>query len=106
MGYSRPTSVSVDQIIRLVAEYYGVEIAAVCGQSRSRELVRPRHIAMYLARQEAGASLPHIGTAMGGRDHTTILYGVNKMAEEIEHDDSLRREVLSIRERLYRNGQP
>lgn len=101
---ARPTSVSVDQIIRLVAEYFGVEIAAVCGQSRSRDLVRPRQIAMYLARQEAGASLPHIGSAMGGRDHTTILYGVNKMVEEIEHDDSLRREVLSIRERLYRNG--
>lgn len=101
---ARPTSLSVDQIIRLVAEYYGVEIAAVVGQSRSKELVRPRQIAMYLARQEAGASLPHIGTAMGGRDHTTILYGVNKMVEEIEHDDSLRREVLSIRERLYRNG--
>jgi chromosomal replication initiator protein len=101
---ARPTSLSVDQIIRLVAEYYGVEIAALCGQSRSREMVRPRQIAMYLARQEAGASLPHIGSAMGGRDHTTILYGVNKMVEEIEHDDSLRREVLAIRERLYRNG--
>ena len=101
---ARPTSLSVDQIIRLVAEYYGVEIAAMCGQSRSRETVRPRHIAMFLAREEAGASLPHIGTAMGGRDHTTILYGVKKIAEEIEQDDKLRREVLSIRERLYRNG--
>jgi chromosomal replication initiator protein len=76
----------------------------MCGQSRSRETVRQRHIAMFLAREEAGASLPHIGTAMGGRDHTTILYGVNKIAEEIEQDDNLRREVLSIRERLYRNG--
>jgi len=102
---ARPTSVSVDKIIHLVAEYYGIEIAALCGQSRSRELVRPRHVAMFLAREEASASLPHIGTAMGGRDHTTILYGVNKIAEEIEQDDSLRREVLSIREQLYRNGQ-
>jgi len=40
---------------------------------------------------------------MGGRDHTTVLYGVNKITEEIEQDDSLRREVLSIRERLYRS---
>lgn len=101
---ARPTSVSVDQIIRLVAEFYGVEVAALCGQSRSKELVRPRHIAMFLARGEAGASLPHIGTLMGGRDHTTILYGVNKITQEIEQDDSLRRKVFSIRERLYRNG--
>jgi chromosomal replication initiator protein len=103
---ARPTSVSVDQIIRLVAEYYGVELPAMCGQSRSKELVRARHVAMYLAREEAGASLPQIGTAMSGRDHTTILYGVNKIAEEIEQDDSLRREMIVIRERLYRNGRP
>jgi chromosomal replication initiator protein len=102
---ARPTSVSVDQIIRLVAEYYGVELPAMCGQSRSKELVRARHVAMYLAREEAGASLPQIGTAMSGRDHTTILYGVNKIAEEIEQDDSLRREMIVIRERLYRNGR-
>jgi chromosomal replication initiator protein len=102
---ARPTSVSVDQIIRLVAEYYGVELPALCGQSRSKELVRARHIAMFLAREEAGASLPQIGTAMSGRDHTTILYGVNKIAEEIEQDDSLRREMIVIRERLYRNGR-
>lgn len=101
---SRPTSLSMDQIIRVVAEYYGVEVSALCSQSRSKELVRSRHIAMFLARQEAGASLPQIGTAMGGRDHTTILYGVNKITEEIEHDDSLRREMLALRERLYRDS--
>jgi len=100
---ARPTSVSVDQIIRVVALYYGIDVAALCGQSRSRETVRPRHIAMYLAREIAGASLPQIGAAMGGRDHTTILHGVNKITEEIEHEDTLRREVFAIREKLYRN---
>jgi chromosomal replication initiator protein len=103
---ARPTSISLDQIIRLVAEYYGVEVPALRGQSRSKELVRARHIAMYLAREETGASLPQIGTAMSGRDHTTIMYGVNKITEEIEQDDSLRREMIVIRERLYRNGRP
>ncbi len=100
---ARPNPLSVDLIVRIVAEYYGVEVSAVCGQSRSKETVRPRHIAMFLAREQAGASLPQIGAAMGGRDHTTILYGVNKITEEIEQDDSLRREVLAIRERLYRS---
>jgi chromosomal replication initiator protein len=99
---ARPTSVSVDQIIQLVASYYAIDVAALCGQSRSRELVRPRHVAMFLAREEAGASFPQIGAAMGGRDHTTILYGANKIGEEVEQDDSLRREVLAIRDRLYR----
>jgi chromosomal replication initiator protein len=99
---ARPTSVSVDQIIHLVASYYAIEVAALCGQSRSKELVRARHVAMFLAREEAGASLPQIGAAMGGRDHTTILYGSNKISEEIEQDDGLRRDVLAIRDRLYR----
>ena len=100
---ARPTSVSVDQIIHLVASYYAIEVAALCGQGRSKELVRPRHVAMFLAREEAGASLPQIGVAMGGRDHTTILYGSNKISEEIEKDDGLRRDVLAIRDRLYRS---
>jgi chromosomal replication initiator protein len=100
---ARPTSVSVDQIIHLVASYYAIEVAALCGQGRSKELVRPRHVAMFLAREEAGASLPQIGVAMGGRDHTTILYGSNKISAEIEQDDGLRRDVLAIRDRLYRS---
>ncbi len=100
---ARPTSVSVDQIIHLVASYYAIEVAALCGQGRSKEFVRPRHVAMFLAREEAGASLPQIGVAMGGRDHTTILYGSNKISEEIEKDDGLRRDVLAIRDRLYRS---
>jgi len=99
----RPMSISVDEIIRLVAAFYGIDVAALCGQSRSREMVKPRHIAMFLARDLAGASLPQIGAAMSGRDHTTILHGVNKIAEEIEHDDGMRREVLTIREKLYRS---
>jgi chromosomal replication initiator protein len=100
---ARPTSISVEEVIRLVAAFYGIDVAALCGQSRSKEMVKPRHVAMFLARDMAGASLPQIGTAMDGRDHTTIMHGVNKIAEEIEHDDGLRREVLTIRERLYRS---
>jgi len=100
---ARPASVSVDQIIHLVASYYAIEVAALCGQSRSKEFVRPRHVAMFLARQEASASLLQIGAAMGGRDHTTIMYGSNKISQEIEQDDGLRRDVLAIRDRLYRS---
>ncbi len=102
---ARPTSVSVEQIIRLVADYYNIQVSALCGQSRSKELVRPRHVAMFLAREQASASLPQIGTAMGGRDHTTIIYGVNKITEEIEQDDGLRRDMLALRDLLYRKSR-
>jgi chromosomal replication initiator protein len=60
---------------------------------------------MYLAREELQITLPQIGDALGGRDHTTVMYGVEKITESIDKDDNLRREILAIRERLYnRNG--
>ena len=60
-------------------------------------------MAMYLAREETGASLPQIGEALGGRDHTTVMYGWEKIASNIEQDDKLRREMLAVREIIYSN---
>ena len=59
-------------------------------------------MAMYLLREETGASLPQIGDLLGGRDHTTVMYAHDKMAEEIETNNLRRREVLAIKERLYK----
>ncbi len=59
---------------------------------------------MYLLREEANVSLPQIGEALGGRDHTTVMYGCDKVAEMLEEDDRFRRQVLSIKERLYGPG--
>ena len=56
---------------------------------------------MYLLREEANISLPQIGEALGGRDHTTVMYGCDKVADLIERDDRLRRQLIQIREQLY-----
>jgi chromosomal replication initiator protein len=56
---------------------------------------------MYLMREEANISLPQIGEVLGGRDHTTVMYGCDKVAEMLEQDDRLRRQVIEIKERLY-----
>jgi chromosomal replication initiator protein len=61
----------------------------------------PRQVAMYLIRAETDASLPQIGHALGGRDHTTVMYGCDKISDLLETDEGLRRQVLAIRERLY-----
>jgi len=61
-------------------------------------------VAMYLARQETVASLPEIGAALGGRDHTTVLYGVKKIEGLIEQDSTLRREISAIQKELPRAG--
>jgi chromosomal replication initiator protein len=99
------STLTTDQIIEAVAHHFGVEIAALQGRSRSQAIARPRQIAMYLIREETGASLPQIGAELGGRDHTTILYGCERIADLIEEDANLRREVIRVRQQLYGNGK-
>jgi hypothetical protein len=57
---------------------------------------------MYVMREETGASLPQIGRALGGRDHTTVIHGCERVARHIESDPNLRRQVAELREQLYR----
>jgi len=94
-----------DQIIEAVALHFGVAVAALQGRSRSRAIARPRQIAMYLIRKETGGSLPRIGAMLGGRDHTTVLYGCERIADLIEKDTDLRREVITLRQHLYNNSK-
>jgi chromosomal replication initiator protein len=89
------------QILDTVANHFGVEVAAFEGSSRRRSIARPRQVAMYLLREETGASLPQIGALLGGRDHTTVLYGCEHIADLIEEDAEMRREVVNLRQRLY-----
>jgi chromosomal replication initiator protein len=56
---------------------------------------------MYLLREEGNVSLPQIGEALGGRDHTTVMYACEKVADLIERDDRLRRQIIQIRDQLY-----
>lgn len=92
------------QVVKAVAEVFGLPVERLTGHDRTRDVVLPRQIAMYLLREEANCSLPQIGDALGGRDHTTIMYGCNKVSEMIERDDSLRRQVIEIRQQIYGPG--
>jgi chromosomal replication initiator protein len=90
-----------DQIVSQVAESFGVTVSSILSRDRSRQIALPRQIAMYLLREEANISLPQIGEALGGRDHTTVMYGCEKIADLLERDDRLRRQVIKIKEHLY-----
>ena len=98
---SRQAELTVDQIIADVADFYRLDKEILIGRGRSKDIAAARHMAMYLAREETGASLPQIGEALGGRDHTTVMHGWEKIASRIEQNDRLRREMLSIREVIY-----
>ena len=102
---SRQADLTVEQIVDEVAEYYRLDSEILLGRGRSKDVSAARQMAMYLAREETGASLPHIGTVLGGRDHTTVMHGWEKIASRIEHNDQLRREMLAIREMIYQKIQ-
>lgn len=89
------------QIIETVAAAFGISKAELLGRGRTRQIALPRQIAMYLLREEANYSLPQIGEAIGGRDHTTVMYACDKVADLLERDHHLRRQLVGIREQLY-----
>jgi chromosomal replication initiator protein len=98
---SRQAELTVEQIILAVAQFYHLDKSILTGRDRSKDVAEARQMAMYLAREETGASLPQIGEALGSRDHTTVMHGWEKIASQIEQNNRLRREMLAIRENIY-----
>jgi len=98
---TRRTSVEPAEVVRKVAGAFGVTVQNMIGPDRRQEIVLPRQIAMYLLRVEANYSLPKIGEALGGRDHTTVMYACQKVTDLLERDDKLRHRVIEIREQIY-----
>lgn len=97
----RRSDVEPDEVLKSVADAFNIEVDRMLSRDRSREVALPRQIVMYLLREESNISLPVIGETLGGRDHTTVMYGCDKIADLLERDDRLRRQVIEIRENLY-----
>jgi chromosomal replication initiator protein len=88
--------ISIENIQKLVADYYRIKVADMFTKKRTRNLVRPRQIAMHLAKDLTDLSLPEIGQAFGGRDHTTVLHACRKVDELKNADASLRRDYTLL----------
>lgn len=88
--------VSIDNIQKVVAEYYKIKVSDLHSKRRSRSVARPRQVAMYLAKDLTHHSLPEIGEAFGGRDHTTVLHACRKIKEMIESDADIREDVKNL----------
>jgi chromosomal replication initiator protein len=101
---SRPRPLQPVEVLDAVAKHYKVDPKLLRGKQRDKETVLPRQVAMYLMREETTASLMEIGRELGGKDHTTVLHGWEKIKREVEVDDRLRRDVLTVRERLLSEG--
>ena len=81
--------VSVDEIQKKVAHHFNIKIADMFSARRSRQIARPRQIAMYLAKNLTSMSYPEIGKRFGNRDHTTIMHAVRKVEDLMEQDAGL-----------------
>ncbi len=97
----KPSTIEPSEVMSQVAGAFGVSVQNLIGPERRQEVVLPRQITMYLLREEANYSFPKIGEAMGGRDHTTVMYACQKVTDMLERDDKLRRQVIKIREQIY-----
>jgi chromosomal replication initiator protein len=96
----RRAGVTIQDVVSAVTTYFKVSEKELFGRDRKRDIVVPRQIAMYLLREETTAPLKDIGRALGDRDHTTVLHGIEKVEQSLEKDTVLRTQVMAIRESL------
>lgn len=89
--------VSIEFIQQVVSSYYNVDIEKLKSKKRTQEIAYPRQIAMYLCRTLTDLSLPKIGEAFGGRDHTTILHGYEKINKDLKKDNTLKKSVDELK---------
>ncbi len=101
MVVAKKKVLSLKKIALSVAEFYNISIEDLIKQSRRKEYVKPRQIAMYLARKELGGSYPTIGEFFGGRDHTTVMHGVDKIEGVVSTNETVKQEVDLILDKLY-----
>lgn len=99
-----PPIISISAILEEVAKAWGITAREMISSSRIHGLARPRHVAFWLADHYSGKSRPHIGRLIGGRDHTTVRYGIDRISASLESDADLRDRVDNITKSLLRRA--
>ena len=89
------------KIIEVVSKFYNLEEKTIFSQTRRKEIVKPRQVAMFLLRKELKYSFPAIARKFGGKDHTTVIYAYKKILKEIEENNKLTDELNLIKQRVY-----
>ncbi|MCL6106668.1 MAG: chromosomal replication initiator protein DnaA [Actinobacteria bacterium] len=94
------TRITIDMIQNEICRTFGISMSDLKGDKRSQSIVYPRQIAMYLCRELTDSSLPHIGRKFGGRDHSTVLYAINKIAKLIKEEREVYTRVQQLTSKL------
>jgi chromosomal replication initiator protein len=93
-------NLSIESINKCVCQYFKINSAELNSKSRARKYSEPRQIAMYLCRKYAKRTFPEIAAAFGGKDHTTVMYAINKIEREIHTSPTLKKYVEDIQQML------
>ena len=101
----KAAEITVDQVMLATADYFGLQSADLKGNSRSRALVNARQVAMYLCRELTDLSLPRIGQAFGGRDHTTVMHANKKIRKQMAERRALYNQIAELTNRLKHNSE-
>ncbi|HRK71777.1 MAG TPA: helix-turn-helix domain-containing protein, partial [Micropepsaceae bacterium] len=88
--------ITIDEIMRHTADFYGMRLPDMTSERRARAVARPRQVAMYLAKRLTTRSLPEIGRKFGGRDHTTVLHAVRRIENLRSTDSTLDDEIVRL----------
>ncbi len=103
-GLKKDQMISIDTVQKVVSRYYKVTPNELVGKGRRKEVALARQIMMYLCRELCSASLKTIGLRLGGRDHTTVMYGVREIAKRCKNDDAFKREIALITQQVEFEG--
>lgn len=95
-----PKVITIETILREVARYFSLSVAKLISSKRAHDIVHPRQVAMFLSRELTDASLPKIGQVFGGRDHTTVMYAVNKIKKALNEDSETYKQIQEITSRI------
>ncbi len=96
----KPIEITPQLIIEVVSDHFQISVDQMISKTRSNDIARPRQIAMYLCKTMTDAKLDTIGALLGGRDHTTILYGVDKIKDEIKANESTAQTIETIKKKI------
>lgn len=99
-------SISLKDVIKVVADFYNVEEKILYEKSRRKEIVKPRQVIMYILREDFNTSYPFIGQKLGGRDHTTVIHAYEKIKSDLKTDSLLAQEMEQIKTILYKEYRP
>lgn len=100
LNLSSKPKVTINVIQKKVAKYFNIDIEDLKGKKRSKEIVIPRQIAMFLARELTNASLPKIGKSFGGKDHTTVLHACDKISKQIDINYQINEDIKKLKEEI------